>query len=274
MSPREAPTRTEALLAYALSALTTLLWVACVLPAGSTVGTPVTSDDAVPLHRAALLLVPALLLLIATPVGLTLARRERGMRAVLATTDAFVALYVAAGLWSVGGIDDLPSAVALLLLVVVGGLSLLETWRATRAAPDRREPPALLSGARLAICLLVLVAPLYVLNQADVERASLLAPFFFVAVGAAGARLARGMRGLHRTGALVQLLLAVHIFITLRYTMFATHPELAEVFPAGRVTMGLAFGIVGVAALQLVVYFRSHPQPKQAPADAPAAPAA
>lgn len=270
MSPREAPTRTEALLAYALSALTTLLWVACVLPAGELAVPGRTGDDAVPLHRAAILLVPALLLLIATPVGCTLARRERGMRALLATTDAFVAFYVAIALWTGGRITDLPTTVAALLLVLVGALSVAETVRATRWRDESLSPPQLLAGARLAICMLVLVVPLYVLFRPDVERASLLAPFFFIALGAGGARMASTMRGLHRTGALVQLVLAAHILITLRYTVHATDPALTRVFPAGEVTLGLGIAVLAVAALQFVIYLRPHATPGMEMADAEA----
>nr|MDJ0522741.1 hypothetical protein [Planctomycetota bacterium] len=187
MSPHEAPTRLEALLAYALSALTTLLWVACVLPAGELAEVGATSDDAVPLHRAAILLVPALLLLIATPVGCTLARRERGMRALLATTDAFVAFYVALALWAEGMVVDASTTVGVLLLLLVGSLSLLETFRAVQVRDDRLGPPLVLAGARLAICVLVLVVPSYLLRF-GADRGSLLAPFFLIAVGAGGAR--------------------------------------------------------------------------------------
>ncbi len=259
MSPREAPTRTEALLAYGISALTTMLWVACVLPAGDLAVAGATADDAVPLHRQAILLVPALLLLIAIPVGCTLARRERGMRAVLSTTDAFVAFYVGLALLAEGVVRDMATVVAVLLLFAIGTLSVFETRRATRADEARPRRLQAFAGSRLAICLLVLILPLHILLRPDIERASLLAPFFFVAVSAGGARLARNMRGLHRTGALLQLLLAAHLLITLRYTIYATNPVLTEVMPTGHVAIGVAIGVAALALLQLIVLFRRGP---------------
>ncbi len=259
MSLREAPTRTEALLAYGISALTTLLWVACVLPAGVLAAPGLTGDDAVPLHRQAILLVPALLLLIAAPVGSTLARRQRGMRAVLAATDTFVTFYVALALLAEGVARDTATVVAVLLLSVIGALSALETWRTTRPQEVTLRMPAWLAGGRLAVCLLVLVLPLHILLAPDVERASLLAPFFFVAVSAGGARLAGSMHGLYRTGALVQLLLAAHLFITLRYTIYMTDPALERVLATGVVALSLALAVVLATLLQFAVTLRARP---------------
>jgi len=271
VSPREAPTRTEAFLAYGISALTTLLWVACVLPAGILAGPGVTGDDAVPLHRQAILLVPALLLLIAVPVGSTLARRVRGMRAVLATTDTFVMFYVALALLAEGVVRDGATVGAVLLLSTVGTLSALETWRTTRPRDLAPRTPPWLAGGRLALCLLVLVLPLHILLAPDVERASLLAPFFFVAVSAGGARLARHMQGLYRTGALVQLLLAAHLLITLRYTIYVTEPALTDVLATGTVVMALAAAVLLVTALQLVVTLLPRPTAAEPVSKQPAA---
>ena len=59
MSTREAPTRGEGIIAYTLSALTTLLWVGCVLPAGAMVDPASGPDAATPVYRDAILIVPA-----------------------------------------------------------------------------------------------------------------------------------------------------------------------------------------------------------------------
>ncbi|MDF1702400.1 MAG: hypothetical protein P1V36_14720, partial [Planctomycetota bacterium] len=216
MTQREAPTRGEGLLAYVLSALTTLLWVGCVLPAGHVADATAGADASTPVHRDAILLVPALLLLVIMPVGCTLARRARGLRAVLAGVDAFVAFYVAIALLVVGFVGDAPSIVAVLTLFALGAMAVVEVVRHTASERADSDQSAL-CGARLALSLLVLILPLHILMHPDVERASLLAPFVFIAVGAGGSRIARHMRGLRRTAAVLQLLLAVHLLITLRY---------------------------------------------------------
>jgi hypothetical protein len=262
----ETPTRLEAFSAYTLSALTTLLWIGCVLPAG-----PLThpelggSDAAVPLHREALLLVPALLLLVLVPTGCTLARRFHGMRSVLAGTDCFVATYAAVALgitlWQLAGQHwsrlDLPSLIALLLMLTLGAMSGIEAWRQARG-PARRPVPRVFAGARLALCLLVLIVPGHLLLHPNVERASLLAPFLFVAVSAGGAALSRGLRGLRRTAAVLQVLLAAHVFITLRYTMFGRDdppvaPSIMGVELPGQITLALAAAVVTLAGIQVLL---------------------
>jgi hypothetical protein len=262
----ETPTRLEAFTAYSLSAITTQLWIGCVLPAG-----PLTHpeaggpDAAVPLHREAILLVPALLLLVLVPTGCTLARRFHGMRSVLAGTDSFIALYtaiaLAVALWQLTGGDwhrlDVPSSAAVLLLLLLAAMSGFEAWRHARGNHPRPVPP-LFVGARLALCLLVLVVPGHLLLHPHVERASLLAPFLFIAVSAAGAGMARSVRGLRRTAAILQLLLAAHVFITLRYTMFTRDdpplaPSIMGVELPGQVTLALAAVIAAVAGLQLLL---------------------
>jgi hypothetical protein len=216
------------------------------------------------MHRAAILLVPALLLLITLPAGCTLSRRRRGMRALLASTDAFVLGYAAIAIWATSLVGDGPSRVALGLLVALAGLSFLEAWRCTRPAAGPPRGTAF-SGIRLAICLLVLVMPLEVMLRPDVERASLLAPFLFVAISAAGARLARDMRGLRRTAVVLQALLAAHVAITLRFTIYRAGPELETVNVAGRVAMGLALATLGAALLQLALYVRRRPSGAREP---------
>lgn len=258
MSEREAPTRGEGLVAYVLSALTTLLWVGCVLPAGAPLTEGMGSDATTPVHRDAILIVPALLLLVIMPVGCTLARRPRGMRAVLAGVDAFVALYVAIALVSVGFVGDAPSIVAVLTLFALGAMALVEVVRYTASTSDTFDQSAL-CGARLALALLVLILPLHIVMHPQVERASLLAPFVFIAASAGGSRIARHMRGLRRTAAVLQLVLAVHLLITLRYTVFRTDPGIGELYVSGKATLALAGAVVLVALGQLVLYFRRIP---------------
>jgi hypothetical protein len=262
----ENPTRLEAFTAYSLSAITTLLWIGCVLPAG-----PLThpdaggADGAVPLHREAILLVPALLLLVLVPTGCTLARRFHGMRAVLAGTDCFIALYaaiaLAVALWQLAAGHwpelDVPSTAAVLLLTLLAAMSGFEAWRHARDNHPR-PVPRLFVGARLALCLLVLVVPGHLLLHPHVERASLLAPFLFIAVSAAGAGIARGLRGLRRTAAILQVLLAAHVFITLRYTMYTRDdpplaPSIMGVELPGQVTLVLAALVAAAAGLQLLL---------------------
>ena len=258
MSEREAPTRGEGFVAYVLSALTTLLWVGCVLPAGDPVMAGQGSDASTPVHRDAILLVPALLLLIIMPVGCTLAVRPRGMRAVLAGVDALVAFYVAIALVVVGFVGDAPSLIAVVTLFALGGMAMLEVIRYTTSTDEAYDQSAL-CGARLALSLLVLILPLHIVMHPEVERASLLAPFVFIAVSAGGSRIARHMRGLRRTAAVLQLLLAVHLLITLRYTMFRTDPAIEELYLSGKATLALVSVVVIVALGQLLLYFRRIP---------------
>ena len=252
---REPPTRLEAFVLYVLAAVATLLWVSAVLPAGDLAEPSPIGDAATPLHREPLLVTPALLLLILLPAGSTLAHRQQGMRAVLAGTDAFVTLYGAVTLTVLGVVVDSATAVLTAVLYGLGVLSLMEVSRSVsaRERPRRWVP----SGARLAICLLVLLIPPSLLMQEGTERASLLAPFLFVAISAGGARLSRGMRGLRTTASLLQLALAAHVLVTLRYTIYAAEPKIAVVRLTGQVTIGLAVALCAVALLDVIVCWRA-----------------
>ena len=273
MSEREAPTRGEGLVAYVLSTLTTLLWVGCVLPAGAPVMPDMGSDAGTPVHRDAILIVPALLLLVIMPVGCTLAVRPRGMRAVLAGVDALVALYVAIALVTVGFVSDPPSIVAVVTLFALGGMALVEVVRYTTSTSDTFDQSAL-CGARLALSLLVLILPLHILMHPQVERASLLAPFVFIAISAGGSRIARHMRGLRRTAAVLQLVLAIHLGISLRYSVFRTDPAIEELYVSGKATLALSGAVVLVALGQLLLYFRRVPTSAASESVTTAAPAA
>lgn len=252
------PSRTQAVFAYVLSALTTLLWLGCVIPGGKLADPTLLDDLATPMHREALLLVPGLLLLTVLPVGFTLARREEGLLAVLASTDAFVALYAGIVLTSIQTIQGPSGVAALALLFTLAVLSGVEAWRCLRAARQRGAVPRALRGARLALCILVLMVPPQFLLEEGTERASWLGPFVFVALSAAGARLARTGRGLRLTAGLLQLLLAVHVLITVQYTLFeATEPAVIErVTLAGQLTRGVAAAVLLAAVLQCVGLLR------------------
>ncbi len=255
MTAPDTPSRLETIPAYVLSAITTLLWVACVLPSGTLAQPDLNEDWATPLHREPILLVPALLLLIAVPTACTISRYRRGMRGVLASTDAFVMCYTGIALLAEGLANDLQTLIGIVLLFAVGALSILEAIRCTRQTPPDDMGHSM-AGLRLALCIMVLVVPMSLLIEPNVERASLLAPFVFVAISAAGARLARDMRGLRRTAALLQLLLAMHLVVTIRYTIYRAEPTLADVNMAGRVTMGLCLVVAGFALLQLLLLMR------------------
>ncbi len=248
-------------MAYALAAAGTLLWVACALPSGPIEGVGGDPDAATPFRRAAPLLVPVLLLGIVLPVGSTLSRRERGLRAVLAASDAFIAGYAGLALLALPVQRDAAQGVGLILLWALAALSLLEAWRC--AAPSERPaPPAGLRGVRLALCLLALMTPAQALlpqgrdSHTTLARTLLLVPFLLVGLGAAGARLARGVQGLRRACAALQVALAALLFLALRFTIRDMPPTLAAVGPAGRLALGLSLLVLALALLHLLVLGR------------------
>ncbi|MHC5009625.1 MAG: hypothetical protein ACYTG6_01605 [Planctomycetota bacterium] len=243
------PSPAGAGLAYALSAVTTLLWVGCVLPSGM-LAAGLNGDAATPMHRSGWLLVGAMVLLVVGPVGATLARTRVGQRAVLSTTDAFVCLYAAGGLT---GAPVAAGQLAVLLISLLYGLaflSVLETVRLLRPGGEALLPTGI-QGIRLAIALLVLVLPSWLIVTSGRELGSLLAPFAFVAISAAGANAARTVAGLRFTAALLHSALAVHVLVTLRYTIYEAEPRLLDVNGFGWVTLGLS-GLAALLAVTLV----------------------
>lgn len=256
LPPSARPSRAS-LIAYALAAVATLVWIGCALPSGAPEGGSLRDDAATPLQREAWMLVPALVLLVISPVASALATTRSARLTVLAGLDAFVALYSALLLLLRRGpagaavpLEGLPLAL-LVALLAVGGLSLIE---ARRLLAGRLGPPAAwLAGARLALCLLVLLLPSQLLLRGGQDRASLLAPFLFVAVSAGGARLARGPAGLALTAALLHVALATHLLVTLRYTLAHEAPRVPVLSPVGRATLDGATLMLGLAALQTLV---------------------
>lgn len=257
LPPSARPSRAP-LIAYALAAVATLVWIGCALPSGVPEGGSLRDDAGTPLQREAWMLVPALVLLVISPVASALATTRPARLTVLAGLDAFVALYSALLLLllrrgpagAAVPLEGLPLAL-LVALLAVGGLSLIE---ARRLLAGRLGPPAAwLAGARLALCLLVLLLPSQLLLRGGQDRASLLAPFLFVAVSAGGARLSRGPAGLALTAALLHVALATHLLVTLRYTLAHEAPRVTELSPVGRATLDGATLMLGLAGLQTLV---------------------
>jgi hypothetical protein len=241
-------------IAYAISMLGTLLWAGCVLPAGR-IEAGYLEDLSTPLGREAWLLVPALLLLIVAPVGVVLSRTRVGLAAVLAATDGFVAFYMATALTMWGAFRGVVSAVLVGLLFVVGTMSAIEMVRLLRRGPDAETTPYL-RGLRLALCILALLTPSWILVQGGRELASLLVPYAIIAVGAAGAAMARTSLGLRLTSAILVLAFAVHVFVVLRYTIFDSadtgRPPILELTAFGWFSLGTSLLMLLLALVQVV----------------------
>lgn len=248
------PTVRGRAIAYAISMLGTLLWAGCVLPAGR-IPEGFLEDLSTPLGREAWLLIPALLLLIVGPVGVMLSRTRVGLAAVLASTDAFVAFYMATALTVWGAFYGTVSAVLVGLLWGVGAMSAIEVGRLLRQGPDADLTPYL-RGLRLALCILALLTPSWVLVQGGRELASLLVPYAIIAVGAGGAAMARTELGLRFTSAILHLAFAVHVFVVLRYTIFEAadeaRPPISEVTAFGWFTLGVSALILLFASVQVI----------------------
>jgi hypothetical protein len=250
--------RPSALWAYAISAASTMLWVGCVLPAGRLVDPSLLEDLRTPIHRASVLLVPALLLLIVGPVAVTIARTAVGVRAILASVDAFVCAYAAIALAVLEPCPGLPMFRVLVgTLVLLAVLSVGEIVRWVRSVLPGHAPPRPV-GLRLAIAALVLLLPSWLLVQPGCELASLLAPFAAVALSAGGARVARTQKGLRLTAALVHLGVAGHLFVTLRYTIYAADPPFANVGGGGYAVLGAAVLVLALAGLHLAAHVRAR----------------
>lgn len=248
------PTARGRAIAYAISMFGTLLWAGCVLPAGR-IADGYLEDLSTPLGREAWLLIPALLLLIVGPVGVILSRMRVGLAAVLAATDAFVAFYMATALTMWGAFNGTVSAILVGLLWGVGIMSVLEVGRLLRQGAEADMTPYL-RGMRLALCILALLTPSWVLVQEGRELASLLVPYAIIAVGAGGAAMARTELGLRLTSSILHLAFAVHVFIVLRYTIFDAadpeRPQILEVTAFGWITLGVSLLILLLAFVQVV----------------------
>lgn len=242
---------------YLLFSLATLLWVAAALPAGPLAGAGRADDASTPLALQAWLLVPALLLLIVAPVGMTLTAQRQGQLMLLAATDAFLATYAGLVLLlrRVPEAEPVPEgAVAWVLgggLLLLGALSVAECRRIARSQP---LPPLLgLGGLRLALCLLVLLTPSWALLWPGPEPAGLLSAYLYLLLSAAGARLARTGPGLAFASSLLQLGLAAHVLATLQHAIHGPEPEAATLGLSGLLTLALAWTVFAMAGLQVLV---------------------
>jgi hypothetical protein len=244
--------------AYAVAAVGTMLWVACVIPAGALQDPALLEDWSTPMHRAAILIVPALLLLIAGPVGVTLSRGAVGKRGVLAATDTFVCLYAAVAVAVEGAGTSLTYWTLAALMLFLGVLSLVEVLRYARAAA-RGAPAPRVAGVRLAVALLVLLMPSWFLVEDGRELASLLVPFAFVAVSAGGARLARTSQGLRLTAGILHTAMAAHLLVTLRYQLFDAEPRFSSVAPPGFAVLGASAVLLLLAIAHVGVLLRTSP---------------
>jgi hypothetical protein len=242
-----------------------MLWVACVLPAGTLADPTVLEDFRTPIHRAPVLLVPGMLLLIVAPVGASIARTSVGLRAILASMDAFVCIYAAVALVV---LDPCPGTTFTVLqgtLAILGLLSVAEAVRWTRSTlPGRAWPRA--AGVRLAIATLVLLMPSWLLVQRGCELASILAPFAFVAISAAGVRIARTQKGVRLAAALLHVAIAAHLIVTLRYTIFAALPRFTNVEAGGHAALAAAVAVLALALGHAVAQVR-HVRRRDEPAD-------
>ncbi len=267
--PDDLPSPRETFLAYAVATASSLVWIACVVPGVDLAEGGIPNDHATPMARATMLIVPALLFLVAGPVGAVLARNVAGYRALLAASDAFIAFFFGGALWFKGPHEP-ARALVTLGLVAVGIAAVIECVRAAkagvRAADAEAEPdPALGSlegpepeasaqeasrgGTRLALSILILLTPASLLAEGGGERASYLAPFAFVAVSALGSRLGRTLTDMRLTTALLLVILGAHLAISVRYALNEGLPHPLRWTAAGWVAFGLTFAVLALASL-------------------------
>jgi hypothetical protein len=258
----DAPGSAETVLAYLGAGLATLVWVGCVIP-GARLSEATRDDEAATaLGRGAIFLLPALFLYVTGSVGTTLAARGTALRAALAAGDGFVTLYVAGALsWAKLSDGGLMAIVG--VLIVVGLLSLREAVRVVVGGGDAEgedapvAPPGGRWGdVRLGLSILVLIAPAWLFSNPQSERASLLAPFFYVAVSAGGARLAKTARGLRLTAALLMALLAAHLVVAIRWVLDEGSPAVAGTTAVGHATVAAAAVVFVLTVARVVLIAR------------------
>lgn len=245
------PSRRETLIAYGTSCLAALVWIACVIP-GAVLADPTHSDDlATPMARAALLILPALLLLVTGPIALLIASRPEALRSLLASGDAFVTLFSVGILLHHrrGDVGRLVAAIGLAVLFVV---SVRDAVRPSRAGPPDRDAPVAQGGLRLALALLGLLAPASLLIRGSGEPASSLAPYAYVAISALGSRISTGVLGLRMTAALLFMAVSAHLAISIRYGLGDGVPPIDRFTAAGVAAVCIAVASFAVAACWVV----------------------
>jgi hypothetical protein len=276
--PDDRPTRAENVAAYAAATLATLVWTASVLP-GVHVDDPSVSDDlAAPMLRGPLLILPALLLLVAGPVTTVITHGVVGLRALLAAGDAFVALFAAAALAGTRSSDHARWVFAAVLLLI-GAVAVRDTVLAFRVSqpepdpgPDGVEPaspdapPPRWADLRLALAILVLLTPPSLLAVADLERASLLALFGYVAISAFGARSSRGPAGLRLTASVLFAALALHLLVTVSFVLRREGEGPARWTWCGWATVALSWALLVATLARVAILVRRRRAPAAAPA--------
>ena len=245
---RDLPSPTEVRLAYAVALLSTFVWVAAVMPGVRLADATLADDLASTMHRGAVFLVPALLLLVAVPVAAVLARQALALRGLLAWSAVFVALYTAVALWSAGPRGLQWGIVAALVVVTVA--SVRDALLLGRAAPDDAGAGAgpRTADVRLAVSLLALLTPAGVVALGHDELGTWLVPFVFLALGAAGERFATSLRVLRIAAVLCLLTLALHLVVGVRYALTVATPA-----SAGWTTWGTTTFVVALVVLALLL---------------------
>jgi hypothetical protein len=243
-APRDQPDVMEVRFAYATALLASFVWVACVMPGVRLVDASLPDDHAAPLHRGALYIVPALVLLVAIPIAVVLSRQRLGLRGLLAWTNAFVALYTAAALAARaprGFVYGVIGALAVIaFLCAQDGLRIGRGGK--RDLSDDQVPRG--GDIRLALSLLALLTPAGLLVTGGDERATWLAPFVFLAIGAAGERFARTLTALRVAAALSLVALAAHAAVAVRFALDDEVPAAHGTTPWGTLAFVLSLLVV------------------------------
>ena len=286
------PTRSEIVLAYSCAALSSLVWMGGVIPGTWAPADPTSADDVwTPIARGAPLLLPALLLLIAGPISAVLCRGPTALRALLAAGDAYVTGVMAVALYATHDKDPaLLVAVAFLAImclvalrdavVVVKDGGADTGWRGDVNAPPRSFRT---TDVRLALSMLVLLTPARLFAEPHRERASLLAPFAYVAISALGSRFATTERSLRLTGAVLVSLVASHLVVAVRYVLDQGEGAGRRWTWAGTTTFATSCAVLLVALARVVVVMRGPrgvpaatlpPEVPPSAADGPPAPTA
>jgi hypothetical protein len=246
-------------MAYAIALLASLLWVACVVPGVRLVDPSLPDDFATPMHRGALILVPALLLLVAAPFGAILSSHALGVRGLLAWSSVFVAL-VAAGAM----VASRPTGIlwgGIVHLTAIGLVSARDGVRAARAAAadDPVDVPRGHADLRFLLALLAFLVPARVLALGAGERASWYAAYAFVLIAAAGDRFSRTLVGLRRTCAACLALLGTHLVVGVRYLLTSGTPTPAGWTWAGWIAFAMALGLVALPLAWIGLLVRPRP---------------
>ena len=262
------PTRSETVLAYACAALSSLVWMGGVIPGTWAAGDVGPDDRWTPLARGAPLLLPALMLLIAGPISAVLCRGPTALRALLAAGDAYVTGVMAVALWATHDKDP-AVLIAIVFLAVICLFALRDAFVVVKdgaadaawAAGDPAAPPASFrtTDVRLALSMLVLLTPAQLFAEPHRERASLLAPFAYVAISALGSRFSTTERSLRLAGAVLVSLVASHLVVAVRYVLDEGEGAGRRWTWAGTTTFLLACAVLIVSLARVIVVLRGPP---------------